>query len=62
MDLTPLMDELIQEHGIDGALAIATERKISAQQNGDKYELSIWREIKGKLLDHQNLTETGLAH
>ena len=47
-----IAEYLIQEHGLDGALAAAIEGAILAQQDGDNYALSIWREIKA-VIRHQ---------
>ncbi|MEQ8228613.1 MAG: hypothetical protein RIA64_11060 [Rhodospirillales bacterium] len=45
-DPKDIAEYLIQEHGLDGALAAAIEGAIVAQHNGDNYALSVWREIK----------------
>jgi hypothetical protein len=58
MDLQAIVENLIQEHGIEGAIEKVTEGKLVAQRNGDNYQLSVWREVKGILTDRWQLTET----
>lgn len=41
-----IADDLIQQHGLDGALSIAIN---SATVANDNYALSVWREVKGIL-------------
>jgi hypothetical protein len=45
-DPKTIADYLIQEHGLDGALDGAIQGAIGAQNEGDYYALSVWREIK----------------
>ncbi len=45
-DPKEIAKNLIQEHGLDGALSAAIEGAIDAQRAGDNYTLSVWREIK----------------
>ncbi|UTW50240.1 hypothetical protein KFF05_09650 [bacterium SCSIO 12827] len=45
-DPKEIAKNLIQEHGLDGALSVAIEGAIDAQRAGDNYTLSVWREIK----------------
>jgi hypothetical protein len=45
-DPAEIVSELIQEHGLDRAIEIATEGIISSQRSGDFYALSIWREVR----------------
>lgn len=40
---------LIQEYGLDGAIAAATREIIAAQEPGAYYGLSIWREVRSVL-------------
>lgn len=37
---------LIQEYGMDGAIAAATEEIRTSQRPGEFYGLSIWREVR----------------
>ena len=37
---------LIQENGIDSAIQVASDGITKAQQDGDNYALSVWREVK----------------
>lgn len=45
-DPKEIANDMIQEHGYDGALSAAIEGAIEAQRAGDNYTLSVWREIK----------------
>jgi len=47
---------LVQEHGWDRALQKAIEEAIAAQEEGDNYELSVWREVKLILRDQKSGT------
>ena len=40
---------LIRENGLDRARQIALEATISANEQGNLYRLSVWREVKGIL-------------
>ena len=42
---------LIRENGLDRALEIALEGTAAANERGDNYELSVWREVKRVLRD-----------
>jgi hypothetical protein len=39
-------DYLLKKHGQDGAYSIALQGAVDAQDNGDNYSLSVWREVK----------------
>ncbi len=41
-----IAEYLVQEHGLEGALDRATEGTTAAQEQGDNYGLSVWREVK----------------
>ena len=41
-----IAEHLVQEHGIDLALERATEGIAEAQEQGDNYGLSVWREVR----------------
>lgn len=45
-DPNEIADDLIQQHGLDGALSVAIS---SAAAANDNYALSVWREVKGIL-------------
>ena len=45
---------LVQEHGLDRALQKAIEGATTAQEAGDNYDLSIWREVKQMLRDQKS--------
>ena len=53
-DPETIAERLIQEHGVDGALEQATDGTTAAQRDGDNYQLSVWREIKGILLKRRD--------
>jgi len=40
---------LIQQHGQDGAYKAALDGVLKAQEEGDNYRLSVWREVKALL-------------
>jgi hypothetical protein len=46
-----IAEYLVSEHGLDGALAAARDGVMGAQQAGDFYRLSIWREVRRVLRD-----------
>ncbi len=48
-----IAEYLVQEHGLEGALDRATEGTTAAQEQGDNYGLSIWREVKRILLERR---------
>jgi hypothetical protein len=56
-DPIAIAEHLIQEHGLDRAVEKATEGISASQRDGDNYQLSVWREIKGILV---NRREEGL--
>ena len=41
-----IAEYLVQEHGLERALDRATEGTTAAQEQGDNYGLSVWREVK----------------
>ncbi len=45
-DPQAIAEHLVQEHGLEGALDRATEGTTAAQNQGDNYALSIWRDVK----------------
>jgi hypothetical protein len=48
-DLNDIVKFLVQEHGIEFALERASEGVIAAQDQGDNYGLSVWREVRRML-------------
>ena len=52
-DPAKIVNEMVQEHGLDRAIEIATEGIVTAQQNGDLYALSICREVRSLLRTRQ---------
>lgn len=48
-DPSDIVDYLIQDTGIDGAIQAASDGIIKSQQDGDNYALSVWREVKTML-------------
>ena len=49
-----IANHLIQEHGLERALEQATEGTTAAQQQGDNYRLSVWREVKRILQEQED--------
>ena len=43
--------DLIEQHGVDGALQTVRDSIAVAHANGDNYQLSIWREVRRVLRD-----------
>ncbi len=41
-----IAEHLVQEHGLERALVRATEGTTAAQEQGDNYGLSVWRDVK----------------
>lgn len=41
-----IAEYLVQEHGLNLALKKAIEGATAAQERGDNYDLSVWREVK----------------
>lgn len=44
-----IADFLISDNGIEEAVQAAMEGVLKAQEEGDNYALSVWREVKVKL-------------
>ncbi len=49
-----IAEHLVQEHGIDLALEHATEGITIAQERGDNYALSVWREVRRVLRERRD--------
>jgi len=45
-DPIKIAEYLVEEHGYERALKTAQEGAAAAQDAGDNYELSVWREVK----------------
>ena len=45
-DPQAIAEYLVQEHGLERALDRATEGTTAAQEQGDNYGLSVWRDVK----------------
>ena len=41
-----IAEYLVQEHGFNGALKAAIEGAATAQEEGDNFGLSVWRDVK----------------
>ncbi len=41
-----IVDDLIGQHGVDGAREAVREGIEAAKENGDNYRLSVWREVR----------------
>ena len=53
-DPEAIAKHLIQDHGLDGALEQAMDGTAAAQRDGDNYQLSVWREVKGILIKRRD--------
>ena len=45
-DPNQIANDLIEQHGADGALDMVREGIVTAHANGDNYRLSVWREVR----------------
>jgi hypothetical protein len=52
-DPNQIITYLIEEHGIDGAIEQVRKGVSEAHATGDNYRLSVWREVRRLLRDHQ---------
>ncbi len=52
-----IADHLVKSYGLKGALTEAMSATAKANQEGDYYGLSVWREIKVILRDRQENQE-----
>ena len=50
-------DYLLKKHGQHEAYAVAVKGAIDAQEDGDNYRLSVWRDVKHLLATSKNLGE-----
>ena len=56
-DPTQIAYNLIEQHGVDGALETVRDGIAAAHANGDNYSLSVWREVNQLLQDKQDVAE-----
>ena len=52
-DPNQIAEFLVQEHGLDRTLQTAIEGVTAAQEEGDNYSLSVWREVKRILRERE---------
>lgn len=57
-DPSKISEYLIQKNGIEQAMQLAYDGTAKAQQDGDNYALSVWREVKAILRNIKQSTET----
>lgn len=55
VDPQELASRLAGEHGIDGAIALATDAIVQCHSERDFYLLSIWREVRRNLRTSKQL-------
>jgi hypothetical protein len=53
-DPQAIAEQIIRDHGLEGALARAAEGTSDAQRDRDNYQLSVWREVKMILRDRRD--------
>ena len=56
-----IAEQIIREHGLEGALARAAAGTCDAQRDRDNYQLSVWREVKMILRGRQAHPEAELS-
>ena len=49
-DPRSIADDLVEEHGLDGAIQVAMQRTATV---GDNYALSVWRDVKRLLQERK---------
>ena len=52
-DPRSIVDSLIAEHGLDGAIQVAMQGTATAHDAGDNYALSVWRDVKRLLRERK---------
>jgi len=57
-DPSDIASFLIRDNGIERAIQLAHDGTTKAQQEGDNYSLSVWREVKHVLNEHRENEET----
>jgi hypothetical protein len=53
-DHVQIAEQLIAEHGLEGAERAAIDAMLKAQDTGDNYGLSVWREVRQVLAQRQS--------
>jgi len=56
-----IVDHLIGQHGVDGALETVREGIAAAKAKGDNYRLSVWREVRQVLQAKTEAADNGMA-
>ena len=56
-DPNQIVGFLIEQHGVDGALATIRAEIEAAHTSQDNYRLSVWREVSMALRDRQSVEE-----
>ncbi len=56
-DASQIADHLIEQHGVDGALEMVREGIATAHANGDRYRLSVWRDVKRIIQDRRDAAD-----
>jgi len=56
-DPSQIANNLIAQHGVDGALESVREGIATAHADGDNYGLSVWREVRRALRNKPNATD-----
>ncbi len=52
-----IAEHLAQENGLEGAIQVMRDGIAKAHQDGDNYSLSIWREVRRKLMMMESKSE-----
>jgi hypothetical protein len=53
-DHVQITERLIAKHGLEGASEVAIDAVLKAQDTGDNYALSVWREVRQLLTQRLN--------
>ncbi len=56
-DPSQIANNLIAQHGVDGALESVREGIATAHADGDNYGLSVWREVRRALRNKPDATD-----
>ena len=56
-DPSHIANNLITQHGVDGALEVVREGIAADHASGDNYRLSVWREVTLALKDKQDAAD-----
>lgn len=52
-----IAEHLAREKGLEGAIQVSSDGIAEAHQNRDYYSLSVWREVRQKLMMMENKAE-----